>query len=226
MVQPLAARLAEEGDAPENVLGSLRPEARQAGEPAVAGRGLELDQRVDAEQLVDLTDLGDPEAGNSQHLYEARGNLGPQLLEPAHSTGGRQLGDDLQRGRSDTPGARQRPARQRILQTHLQPCDCPRGASEGADPELVFPLQLEESGDLLEHVGGGTAIDGRRARHHAARSRARYPSSSSSSSPAIECRPAAVPPGRVGAKSAAPSARASRSTRGPAASTTVKPSLA
>ena len=56
-------------------------EPGQLGQPAVPGRRLELGQRIDPERVVDLTDLGDAEAGDLQHFHQAGRDLFPQLLE-------------------------------------------------------------------------------------------------------------------------------------------------
>ena len=55
-------------------------EARQRGEPAVARGGFEFGQRLDAERLLDLADLGDTETGNAEHVDQPGGNLFAQLL--------------------------------------------------------------------------------------------------------------------------------------------------
>src|SRR5213076_2582740 len=66
-------------------------EARQRRQASVACGRLELGERFDRERLVDAANLGGPEAGDPQHLREARRHLLPQLVERARAARGEQL---------------------------------------------------------------------------------------------------------------------------------------
>ena len=153
MGEPKGARLAKECDALEDVLRGLRPETGQLGQPAIEGRRLQLGQGIDIEHLVDLTDLGDAEPGDGEHLDQAGRDLFPKLFEHAGATGVDQFGDDLEGRRPDALRRGERSILQSVSQVAREAPDRPRGGSEGADPERVFALELEKGGDLLQDLG-------------------------------------------------------------------------
>src|SRR3982751_1237070 len=81
MIELEDSSLAREGDAFEDLLGSLGAEPANRGKPAVARGFLELLHVRDLELLVDLVDLLGREAGNREHVEQALGGLFPQLVE-------------------------------------------------------------------------------------------------------------------------------------------------
>ena len=185
--QPEGAGLPQVGDALEDVLRGLLAEARQLGEPAVVRGRLELGQGIDAEHVVDLPNLGDAEAGDGEHLDQARRDLLPQLLEHAGPAGGDQLGDDLERGRTHALGRGERAVLDGLSQIAGKLRHGAGRGAERADAKRVLAAELEEGGDLLEHIGHGLAVGELLQRVHCtAPAMVRQPSSSSSSPPVSE----------------------------------------
>ena len=230
--EPEGARLPQVGDAFEDVLGSLGAEPGQAGQPAIERRRLELRERIDVEHVVDLADLGDAEPLDGEHLDQAGGDLLAELLEHTRPAGGDDLGDDLQRRRAHALGGGQAAVVDPVAEVGRKATDGARRGPEGADAKRILALELEERGDLLQHLGDGLLVHeaadgvghGGTAESSLASARARQPSSSSSSAPTSENSPAASPPASTGEKSGVPSGRSSPRGRGPAVSTALKPS--
>ena len=107
MRQPVGAGLAQVGDALEDVLRRLLAETRKLGQAPIPGGRLQLRQRVDAEDVVDLANLGHAQSGDGEHLDQSRRDLLPQLFQQARPAGARELRDDLERGRTDALGGGQ-----------------------------------------------------------------------------------------------------------------------
>ena len=224
MRQLESARLPQERDALEDVLGGLLAEARQPGQPAVPRGGLELGEGVDAEGVVDLADLGDAESGDLQHLDQAGGHLFAQFLEQGGAPAGHQLLHDLQGRRADALGA----GEGAVARAHppVRPAGLPtaRAAVRKARTRKGFsPLSSRNEAicsstwatAFLSIVNPQPMSTGRcarwlaptQARASAASGTVRAASSRSSSPPTIEWSPAAAPPVSAGAKSGEPSAR-------------------
>src|SRR6185436_10055726 len=136
--------LPQVGDAAKNVLGSLGAEARQLGQPSVAGRRLQLRQRVDVEQIVNLADLGDAKPGNGEHLDQSRRDLLPQVLEHGRTPGRGQLADDLEGAGPDAASAGQRAVLERLPKVAWNASERPGGCPERPDPKWVVSLELHE----------------------------------------------------------------------------------
>jgi hypothetical protein len=99
---------------------------------------------------MDLPDLGHAKAGNLQHVDEPGWHLVAQVLEQRRPAARDQLEEDLQRGRTNALRRRERT----VGQGGSSPGNPATvfDAVEGANPEGILALELEEGRDLLEHL--------------------------------------------------------------------------
>ena len=160
MRQAPGTRLPQEADSLEDVLRRLLPEARQPREAAIERRLLQFRDRVDLERLVDEPDLGHAESRGSAACRRGRaapGRAAPRAATPVRSS--------PPRARSAAwPGpmplvAASVPSARAGARSPGRPGDRLRRGAEGADPEGILALELEEGRDLLEHLRGALLVD-------------------------------------------------------------------
>ncbi len=157
--QNVGRRLPEVGDPLEDLLRRLGAEARQPGEASIARRLLQLLERLDAESVVDLADLGGAEPRHAHHLDEPFGGGLLQLLEIGGLAELAQVAHDGERGRPE-------PAHLGELAGAVHLADVvgveiengPRRALVCPALEPILAMQLEELGDLVQRVRHGPGV--------------------------------------------------------------------
>ena len=102
MIQTHRAVLARPSNAAKNSLRCFRTELGQLRETSVARRRLERFDRLDAELLMDESDLGRAQRGQVEHLEQPFGQRLAQLLEVSRLTGFHEIANDGERGRPES----------------------------------------------------------------------------------------------------------------------------
>ncbi len=162
-VQHEVTRLAQIRDAPRDLRGRFRAEARQRREAPVARGGLEILQRVDAQSLVDRADLGGAEPRHAEHLEQTFGRVLLELREERGIAARREFRDHGERRRPYAAYAGEGAARNRLGEfavAHV--LQGARRGAVGAALEAALPFEFEQVGDLFKDVRGGTGLHGGR----------------------------------------------------------------
>ena len=132
----------------------LRPfgEPSQGADPMGLGGRLEIVDGLDAELLVDQPDGLGPEAGQPQHLQQARRELREQLVAVLRAPGRRELGDLVGDRLPHARDLRRMPLPESPRHLHRRPPDRVRGAvvRDGLEHELA--LDLEQVPDVVEYL--------------------------------------------------------------------------
>ena len=173
--QTVEQRLRRRQRVAEAMLGGVLPFARDAfeqiglgllakpvqfGDLAGLAGGFKFGDGIHAELLVERLDLLRPEAGNVEHLDEARRDGGFQLLVIFQFPRLDEFGDLLFERFADAFDFAEPLFGDELGERLAQAFERPRGVGVGAGLERVFALQFQQRADFDEHLGDFVFVHG------------------------------------------------------------------
>jgi len=161
-IQEEAGRRAHRGDAAQDVVPALRPEALEARDAPVEARGLQRLERVDAQGLVQGAQLARAEPGDAQAVRQALRVLRAKLVVVGDAAGADQLRGMREDRVADSRHLPKRTGRDGLVEIAAELHQGPSAVLVGADLELVRAGELEHLGHVGEHAGEALAVHGQR----------------------------------------------------------------